>query len=169
MPPFLAETYNAAMPGGRVTAETQPVTPENRLAWLASHDPARRPCWIAEKDGQPIGYVSLSDFHPRPAYSITAEVSLYLEPNSQGRGMGKELLAFADTQAQSLGIETLIGLIYDVNLNSLSLFDKAGYAPWGFMPRVARHAEGERGLHFLGKRIMTLTLGFHPFQKLPCL
>lgn len=151
---LLAALHNAYIPGGRVSAQMEPFTAENRRAWLAQHDPSRRPCWIAEQEGQAVGMVSLSDFHPRKAYAITAEVSIYLQPEALGRGLGSKLLAFAEQQAPALGIENLVGLIYDSNEASLRLFEKAGYERWGFLPRVARHPEGERALVLVGKRLM---------------
>ena len=151
--PFLAEVYNAAMVGGRVTAETRPVTAENRVAWLQAHPRESRPCWLALWEGEPAGMLYLSDFHPRPAYSITAEISLYLQPSSQQKGLGKKMLAFAQDQALNLGVETLVGLIYDINEPSLRLFAQAGFERVGYLPRVARHKEGERGLVLMAKRL----------------
>lgn len=151
---LLAALHNTYIPGGLVTAQMEPFTAENRRAWLAQHDPERRPCWIAELEGKAVGMVSLSDFHPRAAYAITAEVSIYLQPEAVGRGLGSKLLSFAEQQAPALGIENLVGLIYDSNEASLRLFDKAGYERWGFLPRVARHPEGERALVLVGKRLM---------------
>lgn len=151
---LLADLHNAYIPGGRVTAQLEPFSAENRKAWLAQHDAARRPCWIAELEGRAVGMVSLSDFHPRRAYDITAEVSVYLQPAAVGRGLGRKLLAHAEEQAPGLGIETLVGLIYDSNAASLRLFDGAGYERWGYLPRVARHAEGERALVLVGKRLV---------------
>lgn len=151
---LLAALHNAYIPGGRVTAQMEPFSAENRREWLAQHKPSRRPCWIAELEGQAVGMVSLSDFHPRKAYDITAEVSIYLQPEALGRGLGSRLLAFAEQQGPELGIENLVGLIYDSNEASLRLFEKAGYERWGFLPRVARHPEGERALVLVGKRLM---------------
>jgi L-amino acid N-acyltransferase YncA len=149
---FLAEVYNSTMPGGRVTAETEPVTVESRIPWLAEHDPKKRPCWILEVDGQAAGTVYFTDFKPRAAYSITAEISIYLQPSFQKKGLGTKMLTYAMAQAPFLGIETVVGLIYDINEVSLRLFEQAGFERWGYLPRATRHAEGERGLVLVAKR-----------------
>ena len=150
---FIAGVQNQAIPGGRVTAQTEPYTAEERTAWLATHDAARRPVYIVELADEPVGILSLSDWHPRQAYAITAEISVYLHGPFQGRGLGKKILAFADDAARQCGIEVLLAVIYHVNVPSLALFGKAGYIQWGYLPHVARHQEGIRDVCILGKRL----------------
>jgi len=151
---FLAETHNAYISGGLVTAQTEPFSEENRLEWLQKHEPDRRPCWIAELDGERVGMVSVSDFHPRCAYSISAEISVYLHPAFIHQGLGAKVLFFAESQAPKLGIENLIALIYNTNTGSLRLFERMGYVQVGHLPRVAHHADGYRDLIYMQKGLV---------------
>lgn len=150
---FIAGVQNEAIPGGRVTAQTEPYTAQERTAWLATHAAAQRPVFIAELAGEPVGMLSLSDWHSRQAYAITAEISVYLPKTYQGQGLGRQILAFADKAARQCGIEVLLAVIYHVNTPSLALFTKAGYTQWGYLPHVARHSEGPRDICILGKRL----------------
>jgi phosphinothricin acetyltransferase len=150
---FLAELQNAFIPSGVITAQIEPYTVENRRAWLAAHTPNRRPCWIVLYNGAEAGMLSLSDFHPRAAYDITAEITLYLHPDYLYKGLGGQVLAFADEQAPKFGIENLAALIYNTNKPSLALFSKHGYQQVALMPNVARHADGYRSLIILLKTL----------------
>ena len=40
--PSIVAIYNAAIPGRTATADTEPVSVAQRLAWFREHDPARR-------------------------------------------------------------------------------------------------------------------------------
>ena len=87
--PVIVEIYNAAIPGRQATADTEPVTVESRLEWFKAHDPATRPLWVMETEGQILGWLSLSSFYGRPAYNATVEVSLYVATAAQGLGVGR--------------------------------------------------------------------------------
>ena len=91
--PAIVAIYNATIPGGMVTADTAPVTVESRLPWFRSHTPDRRPVWIVEDEsGAVCAWLSFSDFHPRPAYHPTAEISVYVAESRRRRGLADFLL-----------------------------------------------------------------------------
>lgn len=53
---------------------------------------ARRYPWLVlEHDGRVAGYAYASRHHPRAAYRWAADVAVYVEPASQGRGVGRRL------------------------------------------------------------------------------
>ena len=70
--PRIVAIYNAAIPGRLATADTEPVTVEQRTGWLHAHKPRTRPLWILRVSGQIVGWLSLSDFYGRPAYAKPA-------------------------------------------------------------------------------------------------
>jgi len=49
------------------------------------------PCLVAEEDGEILGYVYASGFHSRMAYKHCAELSIYLNKDERGRGLGRIL------------------------------------------------------------------------------
>lgn len=70
--PAIVDIYNQSIPGAWSTADTKPITVEERLDWFRKHDPARRPLWIAEIDGQIAAWIGLTSFYAgRPAYDST--------------------------------------------------------------------------------------------------
>ncbi len=156
MPEDLEEVvriYNSTIPSRLVTADLTPVSVESRREWFYRHTPAKRPLWVVEEEGKVIGWVGFQPFHSRCAYDATAELSLYLDESVRGRGLGRRILDFASNAAPELGIETLIGLIFEHNTPSIRLFEKAGFEEWGFLPEVANLDGVRRGLKYFGKKV----------------
>ncbi len=150
--PRIVEIYNATIPSRQVTADTEPVSVESRVPWFEEHNPDRRPLWVVEAEGRIAAWLSFSSFYGRPAYSRTAELSVYVHESFRSRGLGSYLLARAISQAPSLELDTLLGFIFSHNEPSLGLFEKYGFARWGELPRVALLDGVERDLLILGRR-----------------
>ena len=151
--PRIVDIYNSTIAGRMVTADTEPVTAESRMKWFNAHEPVHRPLWMVTADGKTIGWVSFQSFYGRPAYEATAEISIYLEEKSTGRGFGKIILQHAMDCCEKLKIKTLLGFIFAHNEPSLKLFAKKGFEKWAFLPRVANLDGIERDVIIVGKRI----------------
>lgn len=144
--------YNASIPSRRATADTLPISIESRRKWFANHGPTR-PLWVAEDTGRVIGYLSFRNFYGRPAYYITAELAIYVDPDHHGRGIGAALLERAIAAAPSLGLENLLAFVFAHNGPSVRLFERFDFQPWGRLPAVAQ-LDGERvDLVILGRRV----------------
>ena len=152
--PAIVAIYNATIPGGMVTADTTPVTVAERLPWFRAHTPERRPIWVVD---DPAGHVSawfsFSDFHPRPAYHPTAEISIYVAETHRRRGLADVLLRRGIERAPALGLKSLVGLVWAHNEPSLRLCAKHGFERWGHLPRVALLHGVERDLVIVGRRV----------------
>jgi len=135
--PLIVHIYNSTVPGRMVTADTEAVTVESKRTWFLSHQPASRPIWMVENEGQTVGWVSFRDFYGRPAYRATAEISIYLHPDHRGRKLGKEILQYSISQCPRLGVRQLLGFIFAHNIPSIKLFEQAGFTRWGLLPDVA--------------------------------
>jgi L-amino acid N-acyltransferase YncA len=155
--PAIVAIYNSTVPSRQVTADLEPVSVENRVAWFHAHGPQKRPLWVVEdpQTGSVIAWLSFSDFYGRPAYQRSAEVSIYLDESARGKGLGKQLLAASLAAAPALGIDTVLGFIFGHNEASLRLFRGFGFDTWGSLPRVAVLDGVERDLVILGKRLDT--------------
>jgi L-amino acid N-acyltransferase YncA len=151
--PAIVAIYNASVPGRTATADTEPVSIADRRNWFRAHHPDRRPLWVAIEDEVVAGWLSFQSFYGRPAYHATAEISVYITPALQRKGIGRKLLAGAVERAPRLGIKTLLGFIFGHNEASLHLFESFGFERWGVLPRVAELDGIERDLIILGRRI----------------
>ena len=150
--PRIVEIYNASIPARLATADTTPVAVESRRPWFEQHGP-RRPLWVEEREGAVVGWASVSDFYGRPAYAATAELSIYVAPEAQRRGVARALLAYAIAQAPALGLNTLLGFVFAHNAPSQRLLAAFGFARWGHLPKVAVLDGVERDLDILGLRV----------------
>jgi L-amino acid N-acyltransferase YncA len=88
--PAIVAIYNASVPGRTATADTETVSVESRRDWFRDHDPEIRPLWVAVDDEVVAGWLSFQSFYGRPAYHATAEISVYITPALQRKGIGRE-------------------------------------------------------------------------------
>ena len=157
--PAIVAIYNSTVASREVTADTEPITVQSREQWFADHTPDRRPLWVihaADDTGEKpevLGWLSYSNFYGRPAYSGTAEVSIYIAERARGRGIGRYCLELAMAFAPEVKVHTLLGFIFGHNAPSLALFRKYGFETWANFPRVANLDGIERDLIILGKRV----------------
>ena len=145
--------YNSTVPSRMVTADTEPVSVESRLAWFQGHDPGRYPIWVAEEGGEILGWLSFEPFNERPAYHATAEVSVYVSGEHRGRGIGCRLVGEAIRRGPDLDLRILTAEVFAHNTPSLRLFEGFGFVRWAHLPGVAELDGIERDLVVLGLRL----------------
>jgi L-amino acid N-acyltransferase YncA len=152
--PSIVEIYNSTIPGRMVSADTEPVSVEQRLGWFEEHEPSRRPIWVLEEGGEVIGWLSLSEFFDRrPAYHATAEIGVYVREDHRGGGLGRRLVEEAVRRGPEFGLKTLTAGAFAHNELSIGLFEKMGFREWAHFPGVAELDGVERDLVVLGLRL----------------
>ena len=152
--PAIVEIYNSTIPSRVVSADLAPISVGDREAWFWAHGPERRPLWVADEEGEVVGWLSLGDFFDgRPAYHATAEIGVYVREDRRGGGLGRRLLREAIDRGPALGIKTLTAGVFAHNEPSLELFTLFGFEEWARFPKVAELDGVERDLLILGLRI----------------
>lgn len=102
------------------------------------------PWLVADEDGRVLGYASTSPMRNRAAYRWSVETGIYMAPDAQGRGLGRQLLSAHVDLLQQQGFVTAIAGIALPNEPSVALHEKLGFTLSGI----------ERGVGFkLGKWI----------------
>ncbi|WP_334072799.1 MULTISPECIES: N-acetyltransferase family protein [Paenibacillus] len=149
----IVRIYNETIASRMVTADLEPVTVEKRLGWFEEHSPERRPLWVMRSDGRTIAWLSFQSFYGRPAYSATAEISIYISNEYRSRGIGSILLERALAHCPRIAVKTVLGFVFAHNGPSLALLRKFGFEDWAFLPRVANLDGVERDLVILGRRV----------------
>lgn len=149
----IVKTYNSTIASRLVTADLQEVSIESKQNWFASHSSEKRPLWLVIADSDYAGWMSFNSFYGRPAYEGTVEVSIYLEVNYRGKGLGKACLQKAVDEAPGLRIHSLLGFIFGHNTPSMNLFYAFGFEKWALLPGVANMDGTMRDLVILGKKI----------------
>ena len=102
------------------------LSPGDARAWLADNL-ARRSAYVAEADGQVIGYANWAPWRPKDGYRHTVEDSVYLTEGHQGRGLGAELLRTLIAGAGDSGAHVMMACIESSNTRSVALHERLGF------------------------------------------
>jgi phosphinothricin acetyltransferase len=133
----ITEIYNQAILTTVATFDTEPKNLEEQEQWFKEHGPTS-PILVAELENDVVGWVSLSTWSDRCAYSDTAEVSLYVEEECRGKGIGKKLLEAIVEAGKDAGLHTLIARVAEGNELSVALHIAVGFEQIGVMKEVGR-------------------------------
>ena len=129
--------YNQAIATKISTAETIPVTAENKQSWFDEHQNEKFPLLVAEYNKEVIGWISLSAYRKgRQALQHIGEVSYYIHHNHLQKGLGSKLMNAMIEKAKELGYKNLIAIIIDANTASVGLLNKFGFEKWGLIPGI---------------------------------
>lgn len=150
--PRIVDIYNQAVPTRLSTADTHPVTVESKMVWFESYNQTTRPLWVMKKDGIIAGWVALEDFYGRPAFEETCEISLYLDANYQGQGLGQKALDWVVSQLDTCHVTTVMAYVFAHNKPSQKLFLNNGFEVWAHLPNIAKMDDKLYSLEILGRR-----------------
>jgi phosphinothricin acetyltransferase len=131
----ITDIYNEAVIGSTASFDTEPKSPEDRARWL-EHRLPRHPVLVAERGGEILGWGALSPYSERPAYAATAEVSVYVDPDHQKRGVGRALTAALLAAATDGELHVVLARICTENTGSISMVRSLGFTDAGTMREV---------------------------------
>ena len=90
--PALTDIYNHYVVSSVVTFDLVTKSVEERREWFDQFgDRGPHRLYIAEREGEIVGYACSSRFRPKPAYDQSVETSVYLAPGVEGAGIGTAL------------------------------------------------------------------------------
>lgn len=91
--------------------------------------------WVVwEENGRVMGYAYGSRPFKRAAYQWSAEASIYLCPESWGKGIGKKLYAALEQILQTQGYRKVYAIITTANEGSVAFHQAVGYRYITTMP-----------------------------------
>ena len=131
--PAVRRIYGEGIATGLATFETTvPSRASLDAKWLQDHR------WVAELDGQTVGWTALSPVSTRDCYAGVAESSIYVAEGHRGRGIGKSLIRQQVVAADEAGLWTLQTAIFTENRASIALHHTAGYRTVGIREHIAQ-------------------------------
>lgn len=135
--------YAAGIATGEATFESEPP------AWEA-FDAVRLPEHriVAGDAGRVLGWAAVSRVSSREVYRGLVEHSIYVDPQAQGRGVGRLLLAALIESTEAAGIWTIQSSIFPENAASLALHQKLGFRVVGTRERIAQISHGPKAGHW---------------------
>ena len=110
------------------------------------------PWLVWEEDGTVLGYAYGSTLFERTAYQWCAEVSIYLAPQIQGRGVGRRLYTALEQILFFQGYRVLQALVTQENEGSLGFHQALGYRAVAKLPACGVKFGRWLGVTYLEKR-----------------
>ena len=109
-----------------ITFETQVPTAEdfeNRIKKTME----KFPYLVAIEEGQIVGYAYASTYYARAAYDWTVELSVYVQKEARGKGVGTLLYTALEEELTARGFKNFLACIALPNPASIALHEKRGY------------------------------------------
>ena len=148
------DIYNHYIRETPITFDIRPWTIDDRRKWFSPFaSSGRYQLFVAETDGEVIGFAYSGRFSVKAAYDTTVETTVYLRPGSEGQGTGRSLyqalfdaLASEDVHRACAGITT-------PNDASVALHKKFDFQPIGVYTEVGRKFDRYWDVEWFEKRL----------------
>jgi phosphinothricin acetyltransferase len=124
----VAAIYGHHVLHGLGTFEEEPPSADEITARMAAVQVRALPYLVAEDGGRITGFAYAAPFRPRAAYRYTVEDSVYIAPESTGKGVGKALVAQVIERCEAMGLRQMVAVIGDSeNAGSIGLHRSLGF------------------------------------------
>ena len=121
--------------------------------WDSWNNAHRKDCrLIALIKDKIVGWAALSNVSNRCVYSGVAEVSIYIDTDFRGKGIGDRLITELIKESESTGIWTLQAGVFPENTGSIRLHEKHGFRIIGKKERVGKMDDTWRDVLQLERR-----------------
>ncbi len=109
---------------------------EAEFSQRITHKLEAYPFIVAEDDGKVVGYAYASRFRDRAAYDWSCELSVYIDKNYRGNGIGVRLYGALEQILRLQNLVTLVAGITSPNERSEALHKKMGFTLTGTMDYI---------------------------------
>ena len=132
----ITDIYNHYIENSSVTFDLQTFRTTDRTTWFSQFSESSHPLYVAECDGQILGYAGATRFRPKAAYNKSVEVTIYLRPNIIAQGIGTRLYTTLFSNLSKLDIHRCYAVITLPNEASIALHRKFGFNSVGTLNEV---------------------------------
>ncbi|MEE1077441.1 MAG: GNAT family N-acetyltransferase [Agathobacter sp.] len=133
----VAEIYSQGIEKGISTFNTKCPSFEE---WDSGHVKSCRFVYVEGK--KVVGWVALSPISSRCVYKGCVEMSIYIDNDYQGRGIGKKLIEKLLCEAKKQGYWSIYSAVISINEASVALHKKCGFREIGYRERIAKDRFG---------------------------
>ena len=128
---MISKIYKKGIKTGHATFETKI---PSRKQWDDTHiKSCRITAWI---DTKIVGWAALSPVSSRCVYEGVAEVSVYVDTDYNGKGIGTKLLQELICESEKAGFWTLQSGIFPENKASIKIHKKLGFRKIGYREKI---------------------------------
>lgn len=137
--PSVSRIFTQGIETGNATYDTSAAVWED---WDAKHLMHSR--WVVKSanEGSVLGWAALSPVSSRVVFSGVAELSIYVDTDYLGKGMGNALMEAVVASSEENGIWMLQSGIFPENQASIGMHEKFGFRLVGRRERIGKMANG---------------------------
>ncbi|MDL2277223.1 N-acetyltransferase family protein [Parabacteroides sp. OttesenSCG-928-G07] len=128
--------YNYYIEHTAITFETKPVSVAEIQRRIKDVLKNNYPYYVGEINNRVVGYCYLSAWKQRAAYNPTAEVTIYLDKDFKGKGLGYTFYEYLFKYLDKKRFHSLIAGITLPNEASVRLHEGFGFHQVSFMPEI---------------------------------
>jgi L-amino acid N-acyltransferase YncA len=132
----IATIYNHEVVTSVATFDLDPPTSDYWEQRLVGQHPGDHLLVAVDTDDDVVGYAYSWSYRPRPAYALTRETSIYLDPSVRGQGIGSLLYPALLESMRASGVHTAVALVALPNPGSAALHERCGFERVGTMRQV---------------------------------
>jgi phosphinothricin acetyltransferase len=126
--PAITAIYGDAVRHGTASFELEPPSEAEMRRRQEALLQGGFPYLAAQADGRLLGYAYAGPYRSRPGYRFSVEDSIYLDRQSQGRGIGRRLLTALLAEAEARGFRQMVAVIGDsAHASSIALHRALGF------------------------------------------
>jgi L-amino acid N-acyltransferase YncA len=107
---------------------------------------------VAKQNGKIIGWAALSNVSGRCVYAGVSEISVYVDSDFQGQGIGQKLMEKLIKESEKANIWTLQAGIFPENKSSIRLHEKNGFRVVGIREKIGKMDDNWRDVILLERR-----------------
>ncbi len=132
----ICDIYNYYVENTAITFETAAVSESEMQQRIKGFLDEGFPYYVGEINGKIAGYCCLHNWNNRCAYSSTKEVTVYLDKDMQGKGIGTILYQYLFKEIYKDEVHTLIAGICVPNESSVRLHERFGFKQASHMKEI---------------------------------
>jgi phosphinothricin acetyltransferase len=136
--PAVNDIYNHYVRTSHITFDLVPTSLEARRRWFGERRFGRHRVFVAERGARVVGFASSGPHNARGGYETTVDTSVYVAPDTLGRGVGPTLYAVLFDALRDQDLHRALAGIAQPNRGSVALHRRFGFR------RVAHFSEQGR-------------------------
>lgn len=148
--------YNRYITETTITFEFDPLT-EAQFADRVRRITQTYPYYVYEDDqtGKILGYAYLDCYSERRAYRFTCDISIYLDMDARGHGIGRALYDAIEAEAHRRGFYTVVAIVTSENTVSMAFHEAMGYEKMADFENLGNKFGRWLGVRYYRKNLRT--------------
>ena len=147
----IARFWNPMIRDTHVTFARAEKSPREVAAMIANSEKIGHCFLVAEQAGRVVGFATYRQFRAGVGYAHTMENTIIIAPQTQGQGLGAELLGALEDNARDAGVHSMIAAISSQNPAGIAFHAALGYREVSVVPEAERKFDRWLDLHVLQK------------------